>query len=81
MSLLQKCPKYNLHIKPKNWIQNPALEAETTISHLPPSDRDVYRKWTEERISTLKKNPLHTHTHTQSTHPETKTTKSIKKKP
>ena len=30
-----KGPKYNLHPKKKNWIENPALEAETAISHLP----------------------------------------------
>jgi hypothetical protein len=35
MSLLQKGPKYNLHTKPKNWIQILAVEAETAISHLP----------------------------------------------
>ena len=35
MALLQKGPKYNLHHKPKNQIQNLALEAETAVSHLP----------------------------------------------
>jgi hypothetical protein len=46
MTLLQKGPKYNLHDKPKNWIQNLALEAETAISHLPNPEREVYRKMT-----------------------------------
>jgi len=36
LTLLQKGPKYNLHNKPNNWIQNLALEAETAITHLPP---------------------------------------------
>jgi predicted metal-dependent RNase len=39
MALLQKGPKYNLHDKPKDWIQNLALEAKTAISHLPSSER------------------------------------------
>jgi len=36
MALLQKGPKYNLHSKPKNWIQNLALEAQNDISPPPP---------------------------------------------
>jgi hypothetical protein len=71
MSLMQKGPKYNLHDKPKNWIQNLALETETAISHLPPTDRDVYRKLAAERINILQKNnstPPHTHTHTHTAH-------------
>jgi len=74
MSLLQKGPKYNIHTKSRNWIQNLALEAETAISHLPPTDREVYRKLTSERISTLQKNnnPLHTHTHTHTHTPRKK---------
>jgi len=65
MSLQQKGPKCTIHTKPTNWIRNLALETETAISHLPPTDREVYRKLTAERISTLQKknNPLHTHTH------------------
>jgi len=65
MSLLQKGPKCNIHTKSRNWIQKLALEAETTISHLPPTDREVYRKLMAERISTLQKNNNpYTHTHT-----------------
>jgi len=87
MSLLQKGHKYNLHNESKNWIQNLALGTETTISHLPLTYRhlpltyrDVYRKLAAEHISTLQKNnnPLHTHTH--STHQETRLIKSIKTK-
>jgi hypothetical protein len=51
MALLQKGLKYNLHNKQKTWIQNLAIEAETAISKLPTSDRDVYRKLTAERIN------------------------------
>ena len=36
MTLLEKGPKYNLHSKPKDWIRNLALEAETAITQLPP---------------------------------------------
>jgi len=62
LALLQKGPKYNLHNKPKNWIQNLALEAETAIAHLLSTDREVYRKITAERINTLQlNNPQHTH--------------------
>jgi hypothetical protein len=54
------------------------LEAETAITKLPPTDREVYRKLTAERISILIKenNPQCT----QNTHPETKIFKSIKTK-
>ena len=55
MVVLQKGPKYNINRKHKNCIQNLALVAETAISHLPPLEREVYRKLTAERINTLKK--------------------------
>jgi len=29
MTLLEKGPKHNLHSKPKDWIQNLALETQT----------------------------------------------------
>jgi hypothetical protein len=78
IALLQKGPKYNLHDKPKGWIQNLALEAETAISRLPPSEREVYRKMTAERIKTLQetyKPPL-----THKTHPESRTIRNLKTK-
>ena len=53
LKLLNKGPKYNLHHKPKNWITNLALEAETAISLLPTSDRTYYRKQVAERINQL----------------------------
>ena len=59
-ALLQKGLKYNTHPKHKNWVQNLALEAETAISQLPTSERDVYRKLVADRINTLtQKNPTH----------------------
>jgi hypothetical protein len=67
MALLQKDPKYNLHNKPKDWIQNLALEAETAISYLPPSEHEIYRKMTAERINTLQDNNKPPHTHTTHT--------------
>ena len=63
MSILQKGPKYNLHSKPENWLQTLALEAETAITHLPPSHREVYRMLTAERISTLQENNRPPHAH------------------
>ena len=61
MALLQKGPKYNQHDKPKDWIQNLALEAEKAISRLPHTEWEVYRKMTSERINILqnRKNPTH----------------------
>jgi hypothetical protein len=56
MSLLKKGPKYNLHSKRHNWLENLALEAETAVSKLLASHRDVYRKLIAERITTLKQN-------------------------
>ena len=50
-TLLQKGLKYNLHSKPRKWIQNLALEAETAITRLPPNERDVYRKQVADRIN------------------------------
>jgi hypothetical protein len=75
MNLLQKGMKYNIHAKKKDWIQTLALEAETAITQLPASDRDVYRKLVAERITTLQKqNPTHR------THPEAKVIKSLQRK-
>jgi hypothetical protein len=55
MSLLQKGPKYNLHTKGHNWIQNLALEVETAITNLPTKERESYRRIVAERINTLQK--------------------------
>jgi len=75
--ILEKGPKFNIHTKKRNWIQNLALEAKTVISKLPPTERDVYRNLTAERIS----NPLRNNSHTtQNTHSESRTIKSIQTK-
>jgi hypothetical protein len=79
MALLQKGPKYNLHNKPKTWIQNLALEAETAISQLPISERETYRQRTAERITILQDNNKLTPPNF-STQTERKTIQNIKTK-
>jgi len=65
MALLQKGPKYNIHAKERNWIQNLGLEAETAIAQLPTNERETYRKIVANRINTLyQNNDSHT-THTR----------------
>jgi len=74
-TLLQKRLKYNIHSKGKNCIQNLALEAETAITQLPTTEREVYRKLVADHINTLiLLNPTH------QTHPETKVIGSIQTK-
>jgi hypothetical protein len=72
VALLQKSPKYNLHDKPKDWIQTLVLEAETAISRLPTTEWEVYRKMTAERINTLQNNNKHPPPHTQQNYQEYK---------
>jgi hypothetical protein len=56
----------------------PALQAETAISLLSPSDHDVYRKMTAEHINTLQ---LNNNSHPKyNAHPEARTIKTIKTK-
>jgi hypothetical protein len=75
MRLLHKGLKYNTHTKKKNWIQTLALEAETVITQLPITERDVYRKLAANRIDELQRqNPTHR------IHPEAKTIHSIQRK-
>jgi len=75
MTLLQKGLEYNIHSKERKWIQNLALEAETAITQLPTTEREVYRKLVADRINTLiVQNPTH------QTHPETKVIRSIQTK-
>ena len=74
--LLEKGPKYNLHSRKKNWLTTLALEAETAITRLPPTERDYYRKQAAARIERL-----HNETNTlKNKHPETNTLKSIQSK-
>ena len=77
MSLLQKGPKYNIHAKEGNWIQNLGLETETAIAHLPTNEREAYRKIVAHRISTLHENNSNP---THDTHPEARLINSIKSK-
>jgi hypothetical protein len=76
MSLLQKGPKYNIHAKRHNWIQNLALEAETAITKLPANEREPYRNIVADRIRTLQRND----TTTPKIHHESKLVESINKK-
>jgi hypothetical protein len=77
-ALPQKGPKYNVHSKKKNWIQNLALEAEMAIIQLPSNEREVYRKTVADRIHILQQNKSSNPKH--DTHPETRQIKSIKTK-
>jgi hypothetical protein len=43
LTLLNKGLKYNLSLRPKNWIKNLALEAETAITHLPYTEQEGLR--------------------------------------
>ena len=75
MRLLHKGLKYNMHTKKKNWVQTLALEAETAITHLPTTERDVYRKLVADWIDKFQRqNPTHR------THPEAKMIHSIQRK-
>ena len=78
MTILEKGPKYNMHSKPKNWLQTLALEAETAITHLPPPEREVYRKMTAESINTPRDNSQPPRAH--NTHAESKIIKNFKTK-
>jgi hypothetical protein len=40
LSLLNKCPKYNLHHKPIKWIRNLAWKAETLANLLPEQQQE-----------------------------------------
>jgi hypothetical protein len=76
--LLNKGPKYNLHARRPSWLTDLALEAETAITQLPPSDRDFYRKQIADRVETLHR---HRHlAHDKHTHHETQTVNSIQSK-
>ena len=43
LTLLNKGLKYNLNFKPRNWIKNLALEAETALSYLPYTEKEGLR--------------------------------------
>jgi hypothetical protein len=52
-SLLKKGLNYNLHQKPKNWIGNIALEAETAIGRLEPSEQRAIRYLVAKNLDKL----------------------------
>jgi len=76
--LLNKGPKHNLHTKRADWLTNLALETETAITQLPPSDQEFYRKQVADRIETLHKREHQTRS--KHTHLEIHTTKSMQSK-
>jgi hypothetical protein len=51
--LLQKGLKYNIHLKPKQWIKTLALEAETAINLLPTTDHNPIRYQLAKTIEKL----------------------------
>jgi hypothetical protein len=66
---------HNTHAKKKDWIQTLALEAETAITQLPATERDVHRKLVADQIDKLQR-----HNPTNKTHPEAKVINSIQRK-
>jgi len=73
----KKNPKYNIHAKEGNWIQNLGLETETAIAQLPTNEGDAYRKIVADRILTLHENNSNP---THDTRPEARLINSIKSK-
>jgi hypothetical protein len=51
IALLEKGLKYNLHCKPKNWMEKVALEAETAISYV-----DHLRHTVAEHLAKIQRN-------------------------
>jgi hypothetical protein len=51
--LLNKGLKYNLSYKPKNWIKNLALEAETALTYLPYTEQEGLRFQIARNIQSL----------------------------
>ena len=53
--VMQKGLKYNIHQKPKNWINTLAIEAETALTLLPPQHQDPMRYIVAQNIEHLYK--------------------------
>jgi hypothetical protein len=53
MQLLNKGLKYNLHYKPKNWLQTLGLEAEIRIKQLPLNKQSYMRQTVANNIQKL----------------------------
>jgi hypothetical protein len=52
-NLLKKGLNYNLHQKPNNWMENIALEAETAIGRLEPSEQCTIRYLVAKNLEKL----------------------------
>ena len=76
LKLLEKGPKYNIHSHKRNWLTTLALEAETSITHLPSTDCDYFRKQVAIRIEEGHNKPK---PH-KNTHPELRNLSSIQTK-
>ena len=74
LNLLEKGPKYNIHSHKRNWLTTLALEAETSITHLPSTDCDYFRKQVAIRIEERHNKP---NSH-KNTHPELRNLRSFK---
>jgi hypothetical protein len=56
ITLLEKGLKYNLHWKPKNWMERVALEAETAISYVDITKQDHLRHTVTEHLAKIQRN-------------------------
>jgi hypothetical protein len=80
ITLLEKGLKYNLHWKPKNWIERTALEAETAISYIDVTKQDYIRHTVTEHLATIQRNFLTNSNHRERDKHEWRTMKEIKEK-
>jgi hypothetical protein len=53
LTLLNKGLKHNFSYKPKNWIKNLALEAETALTYLPYTEQEGLRFQIARNIQSL----------------------------
>jgi len=74
-ALLQKGLKYNLHVKPKNWLKTIALEAETAINYLATEDKHPIRYLVAKSLDKLSQETPHSKSSL-----EYKTLKNIREK-
>jgi predicted component of type VI protein secretion system len=53
MELLNKGLTYNLHRKPKNWLQTLAMQVETGIQQLPAKEQNYMRQLVTNNLQKL----------------------------
>jgi hypothetical protein len=53
MELLNRGLKYNLHVKPKNWLQILAMQAETRIKRLSGKEQNYMRQIVVNNVQIL----------------------------